>query len=258
MKWSNVLAAALLAACSSTTIAQDAPEQGASSLAIPGFDRTDAVPVTRNTRLVTFRYSPDVSFSVRSLPGVFTNVEVPDGEQIHGFYLSDDVSWEYLVTKDQRRVLLKPSAAGTINTATLVTSQRTYELTLASVNPGEIWHQRVRWQVPGSDGNRPGEYWAPPKAGTAPGSSAGIGALRFGCAVKGKAAGIAPSVVFDDGTRTWFRFEGHDVPAIFAGTGKDLDIVEFAMIDGYVVTPHIAERWTLRLHKDSVQVECRR
>lgn len=237
-----------------------AADAATATLQLPGKDVTDSDPVTRSTRLVTFRYSPDTAFAVRSLANVFTNIEVPEGEKIQGFYLSDAVAWSYHVTGDKRRVLVKPTEAGAINTGTLVTDARTYELTFSAVEQGDIWHQRVRWVVPGAGGESSGFY--EPTAGAAgqgapSGGSAGVdpASLHFNYEVKGR-ADFRPTVVFDDGVRTWFRFDGaQDIPAIFAGKGRNIDVVEFAVRDGYVVVPAIADTFTLRLKREEVIVQ---
>jgi len=250
----------LVSALSFGATASLAADAATTTLQLPGKDVTDSDPVTRSTRLVTFRYSPDTAFAVRSLANVFTNIEVPEGETIQGFYLSDAVAWSYHVTGDKRRVLVKPTEAGAINTGTLVTDARTYELTFAAVQTGEIWHQRVRWAVPGAAGES-SSFYEPTigAAGQGGNASGAVGVdpatLSFNYTVKGR-ADFRPTVVFDDGVRTWFRFDGvQDIPAIFAGKGRHIDVVEFAVRDGYVVVPAIADTFTLRLKREEVIVQ---
>lgn len=228
-------------------------------------DRTDVLPALRGSRLVTFRYSPDVSFAVRALQDTFVNIEVPDGETVEGFYLSDATQWAYHVTGDNRRVLVKPLAPGLVNTGTLVTDKRSYELTMISVPLGESWFQRVRWQVPGADGaSADGLYWrgqaAVPADAATSAAEASVGggdpaSLRFGYRIRGKAP-FAPSAVFDDGVRTWFRFDdGGDLPAIVATIAGSLEVVDYSVQGRYVVVPRISDRFTLRLRNAEVTVE---
>lgn len=229
-------------------------------------DTTDAMPAMRGSRLVTFRYSENVSFAIRALQDTYVNVEVPEGEVIQGLYLSDAMQWSYHVAGDNRRVLIKPLQAGLVNTGTLVTDKRSYELTMISVPMGEAWFQRVRWQVPGVGGpSADGLYWR----GQMP-AAAGAGAMadtttdidparmNFSYRVTGRAA-FAPTTIFDDGTRTWFRFDGvQDVPAIFAKRGTELEVVDYSMQGPYLVVPTTAEGFVLRLRKEQVVVEHRR
>lgn len=230
---------------------------------IPGGDRTDVRPVTQQTRLVTFAYNPDVSYSIRSLEGVFTNIEVPAGETVQGFYLSDATNWAFHVTADKRRVLVKPAMSGTVNTGTLVTENHTFELTLSSVAAGALWHQRVRWSLPSEGGHDvagSGIYWSGASLSSPAdqGPSVSPDKLNFGYQVRGRnRSTVRPTVVFDDGVRTWFAFEeGQDIPAIFATDrrGRNMDVVEFAMRGRYVVVPHIAEGFVLRIGREEARV----
>jgi type IV secretion system protein VirB9 len=228
------------------------------SLALPGTDRTDIGPSVQNTRLVTFHYDPNVSFAIRSRVGLFTNIEVPEGETITGFFLSDEAMWQWHVAADKRRVLVRPNAAGEVNTATLVTNARTYELTFLSVGAGEVWHQRVRWLIPGASRPAGAGIW------TAEGAE---GALMLDMAnvhldyrigtSRREATQLAPSAIFDDGTRTYFQFGARqDIPAIFASDAKfsRMDVVEFAIRGGYVVVPHVSDYWVLMLGRDRITV----
>ncbi len=243
-----------------------APAFAAEGLAVAG-DKTDVGPRSHNTRLVTFSYDPNVAFAIRSRVGVFTNIEVPEGESITSFYISDETTWQWHVGTDKRRVLVRPNAAGELNTATLVTNSRTYEITLESVEPGELWHQRVRWAVPGGSGVPVGAgRWTAGDATTgAISNDSGsvlldMATLNLGYRIEPKrrsAANVAPTAVFDDGIRTYFHFPPHrDVPAIFASDkrGKKLDIVEFAVQGPYMVVPHLSDAWTLILGDHQILV----
>lgn len=226
-------------------------------IGLPG-DKTDVSPVSRASRLVTFRYSPEVSFAVRALQDTFVNIEVPAGEKIEGFYTSDNVRWSFHVTADGQRVLLKPLEAGLVNTGTLVTDKRSYELTLISVPLGETWHQRVRWEVPSQAA--PGGIYVRSKAApsAAPSNDPATidpARLNFGYRVKGEAP-FAPEAVFDDGTRTWIKFgRVQDLPAIFGRAGTQLEILDFAVSGQYVVIPSVHRTFVLRLRNSEVVVE---
>lgn len=261
------LAAGLLACLLPVAIPAQAGNLDALKIGAAG-DSTDVMPTMRGSRLVTFRYSENVSFAIRALQDTFVNIEVPEGEVVQGLYLSDAMQWSYHVSGDNRRVLIKPSAAGLVNTGTLVTDKRSYELTMISVPLGESWFQRVRWQVPGAGGQSgDGLYWRGQmgdSAGTQPGAPLTAGGdidparMRFGYKVAGK-AGFVPSTIFDDGVRTWFRFDGvQDMPAIFARRGGELEVVDYSIQGPYLVVPTTADGFVLRLRKEQVTVERRR
>lgn len=248
-----ILLAALLAATGGVSAqSMDALKVGAQG------DRTDALPAAADTRLVTFRYNDNASSFIRALAGTHVNIEVPEGEVIQGFYLSDPAQWDFHVTGDDRRVLVKPHAAGLVNTGTLVTDKRSYELTIASVPMGEMWFQRVRWVVP-SQAQSSGQYW---RAGSQQGEASAdptlnAAKLNFRYRIRGN-ADFAPVTVFDDGTRTWIKFDQvQDLPAIFARHGRDLEVLDYSVQGQYVVIPSVSPELVLRLRKAEVLVERR-
>lgn len=224
----------------------------------------DATPVINTSRMVTYTWSASRSYAVRALGGLNTDIEVPAGETIRGFYLSNANDWSFHVTGDNKRVLLKPAQSGLYNTALLVTDQRTYQLTLVSVPPSDIWFQRVSWNVPTATQGLNGVYWEPGhQAGASTGAnvpdvaSINPASLYFEYAIRGDAA-FKPIAVFDDGERTWIKFpaKAQDLPAIFAITDHKLDVVNYSVADGYVVVPRVAAEFDLRL--DGKQVTVRR
>lgn len=235
----------------------DKPDADKPASIIPAGDRTDIAPaVAGASRLVTFRWTDRASFIIRALQDTFVNLELPEGETVEGLYLSDAQSWSYHVTGDNRRVLIKPAAPGLTNTGTLVSSKRSYELTLISVAPGEPWYQRVRWEIPGTNPAADGLYWRsqPVQAsGGAAGSTLDPTRLHFGYQVKGNAP-FAPVVVFDDGVRTWFRFNAQDWPALFAVRDGGLEVLDVAREGDYLIVPTLADRFVLRLRKQQIEV----
>lgn len=264
----------LLAVALATALFGGAANAGTDALKVGlSGDRTDVLPAMNGTRLVTFRYSPEVSFAVRAMKDTFVNIEVPEGEVVQGFYLSDGVQWTYHVTGDNRRVLVKPLDAGLVNTGTLITDKRSYELTMISVPPGEMWFQRVRWQVPGAAGGdaKDGMYWrgqmrpsaaaaGAPLVAVAGGDAAPIDPTRmhFNYRVHGKAP-FAPTAVFDDGVRTWIKFgDVQDLPAVFAEVSRgSLEVVDYSVQGPYIVIPSMARAFVLRLRNQEVRVERR-
>jgi len=266
-RWGLTLALAIAASTSTSGFAQNSDESlDMLKIGMRG-DTTDVLPAMRGSRLVTFRYNPDVSFAIRALEDTYVNVELPNNEIVEGFYLSDPTQWDYHVTGDNRRVLIKPLAPNLVNTGTLITDKRSYELTMISVPLGEMWFQRVRWQVPGKgEDSFDGAYWRgqsqygesslPPGNTTSSGlSDIDPASLDFDYTIKGKAP-FAPTTVFDDGVRTWFRFNSvQDLPAIFAQRNDGLEVVDHSIQGSYIVVPLVAQSFVLQLHKTKVTVK---
>lgn len=234
----------------------------------------DATPVINNSRMVSYTWSSSRSYAVRSLADMNTDIEVPPGETLYGFYLSNASDWSFIVTKDQKRVLIKPAQPGLYNTALMVTNKRSYQLTLISVAPNALWFQRVEWRIPtdtqvGGDGvyispSAPYSNAAQPVAAArAAQSAAGVSPLSVDPSkiyarydVSGRAA-FKPVDVFDDGVRTWMRFPDgmQDMPAIFAITDGKLDVVDYSVADGYVIVPRVAAKFELSLNGAKVTIK---
>lgn len=233
----------------------------------------DAAPVINNSRMATYTWTAARSFAVRALSGMNTDVEVPAGEKIYGFYLSNATDWSFQVLKDQQRVLIKPAQPGLYNTALMVTNKRSYQLTLISVAPNALWFQRVEWRVPEVQptSTNGGAYWtatdghaAPATVSAAASTATGQASLAainpasmyFSYDVSGRAA-FKPTSVFDDGVRTWLRFPSgmQDMPAIFAITDGKLDVVDYSVADGYVIVPRVAAKFVLKLNGSEVTIK---
>lgn len=224
-------------------------------------DRTDLSAYSKNTRLVEFPYDENVSYFIKTMDNVNTNLEVPGKEIIQGFYLSDPIQWEFHVTGDKRRVLVKPKGIGLKTTGTLVTDQRSYELTLESVGLGKHWFQRVRWRLPG-EGAANGVYWQPtvgedgkPLNTEVDGYSIDPEKMRFDYVVKGSAS-FRPDQVFDDGVRTYFRIgKPQDVPAVFAiDKDGELDVIDYIVKADYIIAPRIASKFVMKLNGEEVMI----
>ena len=67
-----------------------------------------------------------------------------------------------------------------------------------------------------------------------------------------------PVAVFDDGTKTWFRFEG-ETPAIYiVDADRNESLVNFRTEGPYVVVDKVSPQWTLRNGQESTCIFNRR
>lgn len=196
-----------------------------SSLAAPG-----------RTKLVTFVYDQNDTYTILCLPGAVTDIELRPNEQIAALALGDSIRWQ--AEKKGAHLFLRPLRAGLFTSATLVTTERTYEMTLDSVDPGGTWYQRVNWSYPNLivlEENQAAAERASAKSTAqarlrsqasvrAPLETVSLANLHFGYEISGDAP-FRPSQVFDDGTFTYIRFarKPQELPALFIETpdGRD-------------------------------------
>lgn len=225
-------------------------------------------------------YHPSKVYKIRTRIGSFTNIEVPPGEQIEGFYLSDTMHWQFIVAKDLARVLVKPSQVGTINSGTLVTNKRVYELSFVAVPHGEPWQQKVQWDetreeiqawgifelafhafsgsgvtpITTTSAQPGGKVSTPRQAEIDNGVTVDAKRLHFGWQIEGDPQ-FRPIAVFDDGHYTYMRLPKiQDLPALFTEDAGRLQPVDYMVKGEMLIVPQVNDALVLRLGQHKVRV----
>lgn len=185
------------------------------------------VPMPGETRLVTFTYDPNDSYTILTMPNAVTDVELRKEERILALALGDGTQWQ--AQKKDNHLFIRPAREGLFTSATLVTTARTYQLALRSSPHGGKWYQRVSWQYPdvlvmednqaaldrAVAATQPSPSVAPARPIAAPATLA-VDKLNFVYHIEGEAR-FRPRQVFDDGTFTYIRFDKRpqELPALF-------------------------------------------
>jgi type IV secretion system protein VirB9 len=233
------------------------------------------------SRVQRFRYDPEASFAILTLPGVPTDLQLASDEHVTGFALGDTIQW--LVEELPGHVFVKPLKSDLFTAGTLVTDRRSYQLTLRSGRPRDDWMQRVSWQYPDLVTLRSAPQILPHGAEPVPATGAdaqpgspGLRAsaartaapfsgapgvdpsrLDFDYAIHGEGA-LRPTVIFDDGRTTWIKFHpGQTLPAVFIDDGEGEQLVHFVVRGDWLVFPRLARLWVLRAGHDEVRVRRR-
>lgn len=207
----------------------------------------------------SFVYDDKSVYEIRTRSGMFTNISVPPGETIQGFYLSDTVFWKFVVAKDGSRVFVRPSEPGRYNSGTMVTDKRTYELAFRSFDTKEpYWYKRVDWIVENDESFGWGVYADPALAEIEkiPGAKSesvqeedavrwdiDVTKANFAYEIEDKKVHFAPATVFDDGRFTYMRFPANtDMPAIFAydESPDAARLVDYEVIEGSVIIHRVS------------------
>jgi type IV secretion system protein VirB9 len=219
------------------------------------------LPAPGEPRIVRFPYDPYQAYRILSRPGAVTDVQLSQDESLTALAVGDTVQWT--VAQTQGHVFIKPVLPNLETSATLVTSKRTYQLTLKSVGERQDWYQQVSWsytdlviqaKVPETDAAK--KEADKTKEALAQTDVVGddVSKLWFDYRVRGNAP-FAPKRVFDDGRQTYLRIEDQELPAAFGRNidGK-LELANYTLRDGYMVIHGIWPEIVLKLGKKTVRV----
>lgn len=205
------------------------------------------------TKLVAFTYSDHETFPVVARSGMFTVISLSEGEVVQGFYLSDTDQWASHIAGDKRHVFVKPAAGSLFNSATLISSKRTYLLAMTSNTDG-MWYQKVHWNIPEAKG--PQGHFEEYVNGDASGVARAEGPPNFEYDIDG-AADFRPVSVYDNGKFTRFVLpkNAQELPALFSLNSQgDPEVVNYTVKGNALQVNRLMYGALLKLGKDEVRV----
>lgn len=235
---------------------------------------SQSISMPGDVKLVVFNYDANDTFTVLSLPGNITDIQLNEGEKITALALGDSVQW--ITAKADGHIFIKPTKPNIFTSATLVTDQRTYQMTLRSSPEGGKWYQRVSWKYPELIVMRQSAQEAQEKAqviaaeaikaeekkrqadaisttvSRAPGNP--VENLNFDYTVTGDSE-FKPSQVFDDGKMTWLRLDikAQEWPATFIVDENNITEVINPLRDGqFIKVTRLFKKCVLKLKNKEV------
>lgn len=222
------------------------------------------VGMPADTKLVTFRYDPNNTYTVYSRPMAVTHVQLGSDERVTAFALGDTVQW--VTEQSDSNLFIKPIRPDISTSATLVTNKRTYQLTLKSVGEKDKWYQRVTWQYPDllirqqqaiavEQQIREEKVVAKEREVADAPPPVTLEKLNFEYEVKGSGS-FKPTQVFDDGKFTWFRIapSQQDLPVFFIINEGRTELANYIVKGEFVVIQRLFAEAVLRLAKEEVRV----
>lgn len=224
-----------------------------------------------DTRIVAFNYHPQNTFTLITRPKAATDIQLGKDEELVAFIMGDTVQWE--ADQVPGHIFIKPHKADLFNSATLVTTKRTYQLTLRSSGDKGRWYQAVSWRYPQDIRNAQIKQQAAQQqqqavveaeqrrldANSAGKISSSPENLNFDYKISGKAS-FRPTQVFDDGKFTWLRIEGsQDMPALFMiDNDGETKVVNYVVKGEFLVIQQIVKGVLLKLGDDEVKITNRK
>lgn len=223
-----------------------------------------------DTRLVNFVYDPKNTYTILTRPMSITNIQLHEDEEVVALALGDTAQW---ITSDAPgHVFIKPMFSGLLTNGTLVTTKRTYQLTLRSSPEDGKFYAQVSWEHPdlvvmkakahqarmtAMERARADEMDRLAATVVTPGVA--IEKLNFDYDIRGN-ADFKPKQVFDDGKFTWIRLrDSQEMPALFlVGKDGDHELLNFTMRDEYMVVHRLVNKLLMKLGDEEITIVNRR
>jgi len=219
--------------------------------ALPRPGRTDS-------RVRDVVYNRDNVTAIDASYGTSTMIELQPDEKIETLALGDSIAWKVEPNRKGDIIFVKPVDKNAISNLNVVTDKRIYSFLLRSnTRPpaGQIY--AVRFRFPDDEASAKLLDEAKQRAANPNLKDLNIANANSDYGYKGSSAN-KPVAVFDDGTKTWFRFEG-ETPAIYiVDADRNESLVNFRTEGPYVIVDKVSPQWTLRNGQESTCIFNRR
>ena len=211
----------------------------------------------REKRFKTYVYNPN---DVYRYVGYYLNqayIEFEEGETLQTITMGDPTPW--LTSVLGNKLFLKPVASYPQTTMTVFTSKRSYYFELDAMEPDNVKEEDIpffiKFVYPSSDDKNIVKFNVTTRRDDYP-DLTDLSKYNFNYEFAGTPS-IAPIKVFDDGIFTYmeFRTDNAEIPAIFAVNDQGYEaLVNFRIVDEYVVIEQVSGQFTLRSGGDVVCV----
>jgi type IV secretion system protein VirB9 len=197
-------------------------------------------------RVTSVVYQPNNVVRVFATYGISTMIIFDEDEKFETVALGDTESWDVVPTDKGNILFVKPKAKQVTTNMNVVTTKRIYYLELNDYAPEDGKKVfGIRFVYPEKDLNASLRKEAEARAANP--NMAGIDKANVNIDYSFSGDGkLKPSMVFDDGKKTFFKF-GATVPAIFAVNADFSETLRNFRREGeYIVVDGTATQYTLR------------
>lgn len=222
-----------------------------------------SIPLPGDNKLVVFTFDANNTFTVLARPKSVTDIALHPSENIVAMAVGDTTQW--VITKTNGHVFIKPIFPDIATTATLVTDQRTYQLTLRSSPENGKFYQRVSWDYPEvvifeqqqrqmAQQRQDAERQKLEATVVTPGVA--LEKLNWDYKIDGDAV-FKPKMVFDDGRFTWIMFPKiQELPAIFmlSEESKKGELLNYNLRGPYLVIQRLVPTILLKLGDKEIRI----
>lgn len=224
----------------------------------PAFAEAIPAPGRTDPRIRNVVYNKDNVVAVDATYGTSTMIELQPDEKIETLALGDSIAWKVEPNRKGDIIFVKPIEKDAQSNLNVVTDKRVYAFILRSnTRPPSGQLYEVRFRFPDDEADAKLLNLAKERAANPNLKDLNIANANSDYGYKGSSMN-KPVTVFDDGTKTWFRFEG-ETPAIYiVDAERNESLVNFRTEGPYVVVDKVSRQWTLRNGADSTCIFNRR
>jgi type IV secretion system protein VirB9 len=203
-------------------------------------------------------YNKDNVTAIDASYGTSTMIELQPDEKIETLALGDSIAWKVEPNRKGDIIFVKPVEKNAQSNLNVVTDKRIYVFVLRSnTRPAAGQIYAVRFRFPDDEAIAKLLTEAKERAAYPNLKDLNIANANSDYGYKGSSVN-KPVAVFDDGTKTWFRFEG-ETPAIYiVDADRNESLVNFRTEGPYVVVDKVSPQWTLRNGQESTCIFNRR
>jgi type IV secretion system protein VirB9 len=228
----RIFALALLTSCflATTAIAEEAPSPG---------------PLDNRIRYV--EYKPDEVVRVDASYGASTMVVFGKDEKIETIAAGDPLAWKVEPNKQGNVLFLKPVEKRANANLNVITNKHQYVFLLTSaVLPTKRQTYKIVFRYPDENGENNALLEEAKERAAKPNlANLDVANTNSEYGYKGSSL-LKPVVAFDDGKKTFFRFQG-EVPAIYSvDSNRNESLVNFRREGDFFVVDKVNFQWTLR------------
>jgi type IV secretion system protein VirB9 len=215
-------------------------------------------PGRLDSRIRNLAYDKDNVTAIDATYGTSTMIELQPDEKIETLALGDSIAWKVEPNRKGDIIFVKPVEKNAQSNLNVVTDKRIYSFFLRSnTRPPSAQIYEVRFRFPDDEASAKLMAEAKERAANPNLKDLDIANANSDYSYKGSSAN-KPVAVFDDGTKTWFRFEG-EVPAIYiVDADRNESLVNYRTEGPYVVVDKVSPQWTLRNGQESTCIFNRR
>ncbi|QKX02380.1 P-type conjugative transfer protein VirB9 [Wolbachia endosymbiont of Dirofilaria (Dirofilaria) immitis] len=237
-------------------------------------------PISVDSRIKTFVYSPNEVFTVVFSQGYYSYIEFAEGEKVKNIAVGDASSWK-ISPYDNKLLIMPFEVSGRTNMIITTTKKRNYIFDLISrpnydkhpdTNAGKTNHDYstekdisyvIRFYYPQEEDEFDidlDEISTPTQMQYVVDDLEDVvqeNATKYNYTYvdKGVDADIIPVELFDDGYLTYFKFrDSSKIPQIFVEENKAKSPCRRLLFDGYVVIKGVHRKLFMRYEGDEVEI----